>query len=150
MSDVSIFRLLRFKTKSWWYFKQLRSMGRVQEAREKENQALRSNIKSLRETIKNSGYLSIGRGGWTLHINDGHSLQHYGGIEQPLPVVCKLLNIPIIDSTTIPDDLICKTLSFPLIGIGSRPVGLYPLATLKDGARRYKNLGATIYNLDVS
>jgi hypothetical protein len=151
MSDVSIFRLLRFKAKSWWYFKDLRSRGQDQEAREKEHRSLRSNIKSLREAIKNGGYLSIGRGGWTLHIDDGHTLHHYGGIEQPFPLACKLLNIPIIDSTSIPDDLISQVISFPCIAIRrddeGRPLDPFSYARLKDIAGRYKKLGATIYNL---
>ena len=97
--------------------------------------------------------MSIGRGGWTLHISDGHTLNHYGGIEADLPQICKLLNIVIIDSTTIADDLIIKTISFPLVGIGrddSRPNDPMPYAPLADVAQRYKNLGATIYNLEVT
>lgn len=148
----NIFILLRQHAKGWWYFKELRSQGKNTEAREKEHKSTRSHIDQLRETIKNGGYLSIGRGGWTLHIDDGHTLGHYGGIEADIPQACKLLNIPIIDSTTIDDDLIVHTLSIPLVGIkrtDQAPFHSMAYAPLKLVAQRYKNLGATVYNLSL-
>jgi len=149
---TNIFRLLRQHAKGWWYFKDLRSRGRHEEARAKEHKSTRSLIGQLRETIKNSGYLSIGRGGWTLHIDDGHTLSHYGGIAADIPQACNLLNIPIIDSTTIGDDLIVQTLSIPLVGIkrtDQAPFHSMAYAPLKQVAQRYKNLGATVYNLSL-
>ena len=145
-----LYAILDYKARSWWYHKELRAKGNTQEARMKERQSIKSSLKALRETQTNNGWLSIGRGGWTLNISPGHRMEHYGGLNEPIPLACLLLGIPIIDSTTIPDDQIIKTVNFPMAHHTAQhkdSYGPFDYAPLIDVAPMYAALGATLYHL---
>ena len=149
----TLYALLDHNARRWWYHHELRRRGQVIEARRRERQSIRENVRTLRQARENGGFLTIGHHGWTLHLSKWHTLHSpYPGIEQPFPQCCLLLGIPIIDSTTIPAETICQVLRFPIASTHPDPEppdGYHPLshAPLKHVARLYRDLGATIYNL---
>jgi hypothetical protein len=146
---MSIYSILNQSAKEWWWHKKLRSEGNVKEARRRERDSIKSHTKYLRETLDNGGYLSIGRGGWTLHISDNHRLSHYGGIERPISQCCLILGIPIIDSTVVNDKDIFRSIKFPMVGIlkpTPPPFDSLSYAPLEYVANLYKEIGANLYN----
>lgn len=148
-----IYSILNQKAKSWWYHVELRAQGRIEEARRGERRLIRDSVRRLREARDNGGWLTIARGGWALHYRHGARIEHYGGLDQPIPQACLLLGIPIIDRTTIPDDSVIGTLRFPMIGfaghIDPEPWGSMSYAPLDYVARLYQGLGATVYNKEL-
>ncbi len=153
MPQPTLYTLLDHNARRWWYHLELRKRGQIAEARRRERQSIRENIRTLRQARDNGGFLIIGRHGWTLYLARWHTLRsHYPGIEQPFPQCCLLLGIPIIDTTTIPDRDLGQTLRFPIANIhpdpeppgGYRALDHAPIAHV---ARLYRDLGATIHNL---
>lgn len=48
---AKVLRLLRADAASWWYWKRLREMGRIEEARQLERASIRSEVRFIRESI---------------------------------------------------------------------------------------------------
>jgi hypothetical protein len=73
---------------------------------------------------------------------------------EPMMRACVLVGIPVMDSSTIPDELICDTIKFPMPSIhpDPRPVnGEYrsmDFAPAMYVFMLYEALGATVYNWD--
>lgn len=148
---MTTYRLLRQHSRAWWYHKQLREQGNAAEARRRENASVRSNVKSLRETIANHGYLTLGRGGFSLHPNDNTYISGYG-CDDGLARIALQLGIATIDSRSIPDSLIHQSIKLPLVRLVSydpAPWGGMSYAPLPVVAALYQRLGATIHNLEV-
>ena len=152
---TQLYGILNADAKNWWYHAKLREDGDVEEARKRERQSILSKASSLREVVSNGGFLTIGRGGWSLNMSRHHRLSGYdGGIDFPIAQACVLLGIPILDSTTIPDERILETLRLPMpVPEGeedAEPEGGYhsfSLAPFSVVARMYAALGATVYNI---
>lgn len=146
----TIYSILDRDARRWWYNADLRRAGMVKEARNRERDSIKRNAQTLRKALR-GGWLSIGRGGWTLHYEKGARLSHYGGLDEPIPQCCLLLHIPIIDTTTIPDDRITETIRFPMAAFEGEcdepPYNSLSFAPLDHVASLYKGLGATLYNL---
>ncbi len=143
-----LYEILDREARRWWYHVRLREEGKVAEARRRERASIRSSMDRLRETLAGGGYLAIGRGGWTLYVSDNRTVSHYGGIDAPTPQACLLLGIPILDSTTIPDDRLLDLIRLPMVGIqrrDPRPWGAMSCAPFGYVAARQVALGATLY-----
>ena len=153
----TVYSLLDADARNWWANKRDRERGDVAGARQRERESIRNSIQALREA-REGGYLTIGRGGHTLHRYDNRSgSASTQGYEQNLEGTtgkcCLLLGIPIIDSTTIPDSIIAQTCSLPM---GKRnlemcdapPWGGMSFAPLPVVAAAYEALGATLYNIE--
>lgn len=148
----TILQILRNDTRAWWYHKQLRDYGHIEKARKRENQSIRSNVSQFREAIVTEGaYLSIGRGGHTLHLHNC-TISGYEDANGPTAQICRKLNIPIINTTTIPDKIVILATKLPLVAVGDKPenppYGSLSYAPLPVVAGMYAQLGATIENLD--
>jgi hypothetical protein len=144
---VRLYRILDEDARRWWYHKELRRRGAVAEARRRERASIRHSLDTLREALA-GGYLAIGRGGWTLHVSDNRRVEHYGGITAPTPRACLLLGIPVLDSTTVPDDRLVDLIRLPMVGIqrtSARPWGSLSFAPFGYVAARQVALGATLY-----
>ena len=154
---TQLYGILNGDAKAWWYHAKLRRDGNVIEARRRERQSILDKVGSLREAITNGGFLSIGRGGWSLNMSRHHRLSGYeSDIDFPIAQACILLGIPILDSTTIPDERILETIRMPMAApegeADAEPEGGYhsfSLAPFPVVARMYVAIGATVYNLDI-
>lgn len=139
-----LYRLLNQDAKAWWHHKDLRKAGRHEEARKKERESIRSTVQSLRS----AQYLGIGRGGWNLHCGP-MTVSHYGGIEQATCQACLRLGIPIVDTTSVPDEIVWELVKLPMVARGEpdpEPWGSMSYAPLSYYAHKARGLGATIYN----
>lgn len=147
MKKQTLYGILDSDARSWWHYKDLRAAGKVKEARQKERESIRSSIRHLRATIKNGGHLSYGRGGYTLSMGGGGSLSGYG--ESGTVAACIHLGIPFIDTRTIPDSKIGKTISLPMISSkpDAAPWGSMSYAPLEVVAAAYESLGAKLHNI---
>jgi len=150
---VAIYALLDASARVWWYHRQLRENGQITEARRRELASIRDHARDLRQAQENGGFLTVGRGGWTLHIARGHTLKGYGDVNDTIPQCALLLGLPIVDSTTISDEKITNTLGLPFPQVGAVPCsdaagyGSFDPAPIEDVASLYRDLGATVYNL---
>ena len=147
----TVYAILNQQAKRWWYHAALRQQGRCQEARTRERQYIRDTARSLRETIHTGGYLSIGRGGTTLHCSDRHRVecQWY---DEAYHALARRLHIPIVDTRSVPDDRIVEVaVSWPMACVDPRnadppPYGSFSHAPLPYMLGRWKAVGATIEN----
>lgn len=148
----SLYAILDQDARQWWYHQDLRKAGKATEARKRERDSILSHVKTLRQALQNGGYASVGRGGWSIHISDGHKLQGYGQTDEPMIQAAILVGLPVVDSTTISGDDIFETIRMPMVGISHHdqpPYRSLDYAPLKVVAKMYQDLGATIYNLDL-
>lgn len=147
--------LLREDSKAWWYHQRLRQSGNrasLLDAMERERRSVRSAVRNFRDCLNAGGYLSIGRGGWTLHVDGRTTVAHYGGMETYMAQCCLRLGIPIIDSTVISDKDIYDVIKFPMVGIHAvdlEPYNSMSFAPLATVAKLYRDKGAKVYNLAV-
>ena len=154
---TQLYSILNDDAKAWWYHIKLRGDGDVVEARRRERQSILDKVASLREALDNGGFLSIGRGGWSLNMSRHHRLSGYeSDIDFPIAQACILLGIPILDSTTIPDERILETIHLPMAvpegEAEAEPEGGYrsfSCAPFPVIARMYAGLGATVYNIEL-
>lgn len=147
-AKVRLYRILDDDARRWWYYVELRREGAVAEARKRERASIRHSLTTLREALAGGGHLAIGRGGWTLHVSDNRRVEHYGGITAPTPRACLLLGIPVLDSTTVPDNRHVDLIRLPMVGIqrtSTRPWGSLSFAPFGYVAARQVALGATLY-----
>lgn len=94
----TVLRELRASAKEWWYHVELRKQGRLEEARERERGSMRSTLQEIRATLANDGWLSIGRGGATLHYSPN---AHVEGLHPHHVRACIAAGIPTLDSTAM-------------------------------------------------
>jgi len=152
--NTTLYKLLNDDAKSWWYHHRLREQGQVEEARKLEQESILNDLRHLRLAIQNNGFLTVGRGGWTLHYGKHNRLQGHGcGLDDAIPQACLLLGIPVLDTTTIHDARLDETLSIPIANTDPDPepeggYGPWDYAPFEVVARLYATLGATIYNID--
>ena len=147
MSTQTLYGILNQDAQSWWHYKALRKAGQVKEARQKERESIRSSVRHLRQTIKNKGHISYGRGGWSLNMGGGGSVSGYG--DSGTFAAALHVGIPFIDTRTIPDSKISKTISLPMISSkpDAAPWGSMSYAPLEVVAAAYETLGATLHNI---
>ena len=154
---TQLYGILNDDAKAWWYHVKLRGDGDVIEARRRERRSILDKVSSLREALDNGGFLSIGRGGWSLNMSRHHRLSGYDrDVNFPIAQACMLLGIPILDSTTIPDERILETIRMPMPApegeADAEPEGGYhslSLAPFSVVARMYAAIGATVYNIEL-
>lgn len=147
---MQVYGLLDRAARSWWYNRQLRERGQIAEARKRERASIRDKARDLKQARANGGFVTVGRGGWTLHIDRSHTLKGYGDLSDVIPQCALLLGLPVVDSTTIPDEKIHLTLALPFAQVGASPraeYGSFDPAPIEVVARMYAELGATVYNL---
>lgn len=96
------------------------------------------------------GHLSVGRGGFTLHIGDGHTLSGYGIDE--MKQLCIDAGLPVIDSRPVPFDVVAElAISGPMVAVGAEPRVVlsraFSYVTLEEWAASYRAAGAEIHNM---
>lgn len=146
---TTLYRLLNTEAKRWWYHAQLREHGATQEARKRERNSIKSTLKTIREAKKNDGFLTLGRGGFTLHYSTNARLEGYD-CDHWLQVanVCKL---PTIDSRSMPIGKVLEALRLPMASVGSpdNPDYLpeaFQSKPYREIAAQWERLGAKLYN----
>ncbi len=147
---TTIYGILDQAARAWWYHRQLRAQGRADEARRRERESIHARVSSLNQARANGGFVTMGRGGWTLHIERNHKLQGYGDLSDPVPQCAWLLGLPVLDSTTIPDEKIHLTIPLPFPQVGAIPraeYGSFDAAPIEVVAWMYVDLGATVRNV---
>lgn len=147
----TLYALLNRHAKAWWYHAELRATGHRIEARKRERDSIRSDINLLRAVLAvPGGHCGLGRGGASLYAKD-RTLS--GGANDYYREVARLLGIPLIDSTTVPDKAIWETVSFPMVAVGRAPDPGpwhgFSYAPLDYVAGLYLALGATVENLKI-
>jgi hypothetical protein len=142
----SVYAILDEAARSWWYHKRLRQRGQAEEARQRERESIRSNVHYLRE----SRYVSVGRHGWTAHAGSSRLSGHYPDLNA-VPRLAARLGLPVLDSRTIPEDLLIQAMHIPLVATEGEPdpppwhwLSKAPLAYV---AAEYKKLGAMVWNV---
>jgi hypothetical protein len=91
-----VLRELRAGAKEWWYHAELRQRGRHAEAFQREHASIRSSLAEIRAALANDGWLSIGRGGASLHYAPN---AHVEGLHPHHVRACIAAGIPTLDST---------------------------------------------------
>ena len=153
---TELYRILNEQAKVWWYHRRLREQGLEEEARKREREAILDDVRVLRAALQNGGFLTHGRGGWTLHYGKWNRLQcRCPGLDAAIPQACLLLGIPVLDTTTIPDERIGEVINFPMPNPVPNPepeggYGPFDHAPFDHVARLYIALGATVYNADTT
>ncbi len=139
-----LYKLLNDDAQSWWYHRQLRERGQAEEARRKERQSILSNVEHLREALANGGYLSTGRGGFTLFMNDGHRLSGYNN--EKWLAIAKAVDLPTINTETVPVDKLFALIKLPMVAVGRIPDGFKSLnyASLEYYVSKVRELGAEV------
>jgi len=152
---TKLYAILNAHAKRWWYHDMLRRQGKHQEARRSEREDILETVARLRQVIAGGGFLTVGRGGWTLHIGEWNRLtSRYHSIEDAIPQACLLLGIPVLDTTTVPDDRVHEMGDLPMPSAhpdqepedGYRAWDHAPFAVV---VSQYVALGATVYNFDL-
>lgn len=96
-----------------------------------------------------------GRGGHIIYMDESNdsssTLSGYGFTTEELAEIDRL-GIPFVDSRSIPDDLICQTISFPMYPgkpdqAENAPWGGFSYAPIDVCAWLYQSLGATVRNI---
>jgi hypothetical protein len=142
----SVYAILDEAARSWWYHRHLRQRGRAEEARQRERESIRSNVNYLRQSV----YVSIGRHGWTAHAGNSRLSGHYPDLNA-VPRLAARVGLPVLDSRSIPEDLLIQALHIPLVATegqaDSPPWNWLSKAPLAYVAAEYKKLGATVWNV---
>jgi hypothetical protein len=153
---MTVLKALRQSARRWWYHEHLRQVGEIEEARKREHDSVRSTVKGLRQCLDGRGYLTIGRGGWTLHHSRHGWTSGYGADTSGTVRAARRLGVPVIDSRTVPDDLIGLTLPAPIPAHpdmdepDAPPWGSFAKAPLPVIEALYHRMGATLDNVDPS
>lgn len=152
----TVYKILDDAARSWWYHRQLRERGEHELARTLERKSILSRVHTLRACLENDGFAMNSRGGWTIYYSQWGKLTHcYPGMNTPMMRCCLRLGIPVCDSTTIPESIIIKVVGLPMASLnpGPEPVNGYgsmSFAPVSYVFKLYQELGATIYNLEVT
>ena len=152
----SVYKILDDAARSWWHHRQLREQGKHEEARVLERKSILDRVLTLRKCLENGGYATNGRGGWAIHYSEWGRLEgNHPGLDQPMMRCCIRLGIPVCDSTTIPDERIFETTRLPMASTNpdrepSKGYNSFSLAPVEYVFRLYQELGATIYNLEIT
>jgi len=96
------------------------------------------------------GHLTVGRGGYTLHIEDGHTLSGYD-IDR-VKQLCIDAGLPVIDSRCVPFDAVAElAISGPMVAVGSAPrffmSRAFSYVSLSEWVKSYRDAGAEIHNM---
>jgi hypothetical protein len=96
------------------------------------------------------GHLSIGRGGFTLHLGRGSYLSGYDS--DTWKHLCAAAGLPVIDSRTVPFDAVgALAVHGPMPAVGEPPStppwGALSFAPLQAIADAYRAAGADVLNL---
>lgn len=119
---TTVYSLLDGSTRSWWYHAKLRKEGRIAEARKRERQSIRNTVSMLRDALANGGYVRVAPFGTSIHYRDGATASGYLGMDDPTVKACLLVGIPVIDTTTIPEDRRVKfAVSEPMASMTEEP-----------------------------
>lgn len=111
----TLYSILDRDTRAWWYHQKLRAMGQADEARQRERQSIKRWAAQFRETMRNRGYLSIGRGGNTLHVSAHTTVS---GFSWAIAEAAKEIGVIVIDTTIIPLPAVAKlAISGPMAAI---------------------------------
>jgi hypothetical protein len=105
-------------------------------------------IQKAKET--SGGHLTVGRGGYTLHIEDGHTLSGYD-IDR-VKQLCIDAGLPVIDSRCVPFDAVAElAISGPMVAVGSAPrffmSRAFSYVSLSEWVKSYRDAGAEIHNM---
>jgi hypothetical protein len=97
-----------------------------------------------------SGHLSIGRGGFTLHFAEGSTLSGYD-IDR-MKTLCIDAGLPVIDSRCVEFDKVAElAISGPMVAVGSAPKFFLSRAfshvSLVEWVASYRAAGAEIHNM---
>jgi len=148
-----LYPILNADAKAWWYHRKLRDEGKIDEARRRERQSIRRHVKTLRDTIENKGWLTIAHSGqeWTLQTGPRSKVKGYGGLDSYMGKCCMLLEIPVVDMTTVPEERLIEIVNCPIPHLGpsdpERPGGGWgslDFAPVGYVFERYAEIGATV------
>jgi hypothetical protein len=112
----SLIAVARSDSRRWWYHRELRQQGKVTTARERAHSSTRTLLQNIRDAKQHGGFLTKGRGGYSFFYTTLHSHTegcHPGSVD--LAIRC---GIPMIDTTTIPDERIVSfAFNLPLVSL---------------------------------
>ena len=96
------------------------------------------------------GHLAIGRGGYTLHFKRGATNSGYDIDE--MKARCLARGLPVIDTRDIPFAILAvEVVRIQLVAVGEEydpePWGSLDKAPLVARARRYRDLGGSVFNV---
>ncbi len=103
-----------------------------------------------RALATSGGHLAIGRGGFTLHYDQGCHMSGYD--VEPTKAACIAAGLPVIDSREAPFDAVAKlAIGGPMVAVGEKPdappwnaLAFVPLRVVADA---YRDAGAEVVNI---
>jgi hypothetical protein len=121
---------------------------RIRTRKETPMQTTEQLIERAKET--EGGHLTIGRGGFTLHFDDGCTLSGYD-IDR-IKALCIAAGLPVIDSLCVAFDTVAElAISGPMVAVGSAPKFFlsraFSYVALDEWVAAYRAAGAEIYNM---
>lgn len=142
---------VRAEARSWWAYK-----GDIRAQR----RSVRGTIDTIRQLIRNRGWIDIGRGGVTVHFAPGSKVQTYGDGEPYTSAAIKA-GVLVIDSRPVTDwpALVHYSVSGPMAGWpqdiardaaqrnGAEP-GPFSYVSPYDRAKAAALIGATVHNME--
>lgn len=143
--------MVRAEARNWWAYK-----GDIRKQRE----SVRNTIETIRALIRNRGWVSIGRGGVTVHYQPNARLQTYGDGEPYTSAAIKA-GVLVIDTRLVEDwKALCRfAVSGPMAGWpddvardeaarGGREPGPISYVSPYTIARAAAAIGATVHNME--
>lgn len=151
----AVLAILRADAARWWYHRQFRDRGEAAEAQRREDASVNLTLHIFRQCLANDGYVSIGRGRWTIHYAPGACLSGYGTLADDGTLQAALVaGLPILDLTTAADSaLFALVVSGPMLGctVGAdhpdRPVTALSIVGWRTMLAAYQAASATVYNV---
>jgi len=144
---MNVFTAIRKDARDWWYHAKLRNEGKLKEARELENKSTRSDIDDIRKAY----YVLISRGGHTIYISNCKRVEGYKGINHPSIQFMIARGVAVIDLTTIRSRHYRQYARISDIAVPpvlpDNKFGTFNYESLEYVAGKYKEVGATIYNV---
>jgi len=125
-----------------------KSGTRIVTGKEKGMDSIEQLISKARETA--GGHLSVGRGGCSLHIDDGQTLS--GCDIDNMKQLCIDSGLPVIDSRRVPFDTVADlAINGPMVAVGSAPrffpSRAFSYVSLQEHVAMYRAAGAEIHNM---
>lgn len=143
----SLYGMLDRNARAWWYFRELRDVGKGDEARRLERKSIRGTVEMLREALANRGLLYCGRGGFTLEYSGNGRLSGYDC--DHMIAVCIRVGIPVVDTRGMNIYTVLNTLRLPMAAFAPKapdpaPYSSISYAPIEYVLTEYERRGASV------
>lgn len=146
---MSLYTILNKDAMNWWHNIQLRKDGNIQEARQRERETIRRNVRNLRTAIENGGWVEVYDDRFLFQIRAGEQMSGLGKMDEPIVVAALLVGITVIDHGPIMEkNLFQLPMPNPWRADRGKSWGPMSLCPLWHYISEVEKMGATVHNKD--